>query len=128
MPRGYRGDDRTYEDSVADLKRMCSALKSVGVKPIPMLWKIASNCVSGILQSLGYFDDPTYCEIVLFDGETLGIAAGAIEPGGHVTLGLGDYHDPGLGQPTSGRLVAFVAQMARPRDARAPWSPRRATY
>lgn len=141
-------DDRTYENSIADLKRMCQAVKSVGVKPVAMLWNVASIRVTEVLQKLGYFDDLLYCEVILFSGRTLGfghpgtirgmhsmldffpananwhwsahshdntlgIAAGAIEAGGHATLGLGDYHYPELGLPTNGQLVAYVANMAR---------------
>jgi uncharacterized protein (DUF849 family) len=144
----FERDDRTYENSIADLKRMCQAVKSVGVKPIAMLWNVASIRVTEVLQKLGFFDDPLYCEVVLFSGKTLGfghpgtikgmhsmldffprnsnwhwsahshdntlgIAAGAIEAGGHATLGLGDYHYPELGLPTNGQLVAYVAGMAR---------------
>ena len=144
----FERDDRTYENSIADLKRLCQSVKSVGVKPVAMLWNVASIRVTDVLQKLGFFDDPLYCEVVLFSGKTLGfghpgtirgmhsmldffpansnwhwsahshdntlgIAAGAIEAGGHATLGLGDYHYPELGLPTNGQLVAYVATMAR---------------
>jgi len=144
----FERDDRTYENSVADLKRLCKGVKAVGVKPIAMLWNVASIRVTEVLQRQGFFDDPLYCEVVLFSGKTLGfghpgtikgmyslldfvptnkqwhwsahchdntlgIAAGAIEAGGHATIGLGDYHYPELNLPTNGQLVAYVAGMAR---------------
>lgn len=144
----FRAEDRVYENSVATLKRLCDGVKTVGVKPVAMLWNIASIRVARALKKLGYFDDPLYCEIILFGGmtmafghpstvrglhsmldfmprdetwhwsahghsNTLGIAAAAIEAGGHVTLGLGDYPYPELGTPTNADLVRFVAQMAR---------------
>jgi uncharacterized protein (DUF849 family) len=144
----FRGEDRVYENSVATLKRLCDGVKAVGVKPVAMLWNVASIRVAEALKKLGYFDDPLYCEIILFGGmtmafghpstvrglhsmldfmprdqtwhwsahghsNTLGIAAAAIEAGGHVTLGLGDYPYPELGTPTNADLVALVAQMAR---------------
>lgn len=144
----FRGEERVYENSVATLKRLCDGVKAVGVKPVAMLWNIASIRVARALKNLGHFDDPLYCEIILFGGmtmafghpstvkglysmldfmprdetwhwsahghsNTLGIAAAAIEVGGHVTLGLGDYPYPELGTPTNADLVAFVAQMAR---------------
>ena len=144
----FEREDRIYENSVADLKRLCQRVKSVGVKPIAMLWNVASVRVTEVLMNLGFFDDPLYCEVVLFEGKllafghpgtikgmhsmleffprnanwhwsahahgnTLGITAGAIEAGGHATLGLGDYHYPELGLPTNGQLVAYVAGMAR---------------
>src|SRR5882724_9550724 len=48
-----------------------------------------------------------------FHGNTLGVAAGTIEAGGHATIGISDYHYPELGLPTNGQLVAFVAGMAQ---------------
>lgn len=144
----FRGDERVYENSVATLRRLCNGVKAVGVKPVPMLWNIASIRVTEALLQLGYFDDPLYCEVVLFGGKTmgfghpgtvkglysmldffppqcgwhwsahghgntLGVAAAAIEAGGHVTLGLGDYPYPELGAPTNADLVSFVAGIAR---------------
>lgn len=144
----FRGEERVYENSVATLKRLCDGVKAVGVKPVAMLWNTASIRVTEVLKERGYFDDPLYCEIILFGGmtrafghpssvkglysildflprdqtwhwsahghaNTLGIAAAAIEAGGHVTLGLGDYHYPELGKPTNADLVRFVAQMAK---------------
>lgn len=144
----FRAEDRVYENSIATLKRLCDGVKTVGVKPVAMLWNISSIRVAEALKNLGYFDDPLYCEIILFGGmtmafghpstirglhsmldfmpreetwhwsahghgNTLGIAAAAIEAGGHVTLGLGDYAYPELDMPTNAELVAFVAQMAK---------------
>jgi uncharacterized protein (DUF849 family) len=141
-------EDRIYENSVASLKALCRSVKSVGVKPVSMLWNVASVRLTEVFIRLGLFDDPLYCEVVLFDerllgyghpgtirgmhslldafprhadwqwsahchGNTLGLAAGAIEAGGHATIGLGDYHYPELGLPTNGELVAYVAGMAR---------------
>lgn len=144
----FRGDDRIYQNSIADIKRLCQSVKAVGVKPVAMLWNHASIRVTEVLARQGYFDGPLYCEICLFDGKTmgmghpgtikgmysmldflprdgnwqwsahghdntLGVTAGAIEAGGHVTIGIGDYHYPELDLPTNGQLVAYVAGMAR---------------
>jgi uncharacterized protein (DUF849 family) len=46
-------------------------------------------------------------------GNTLPVAAGAIERGGHAGIGVGDYHYPELGLPTNGQLVAQLAALAR---------------
>ena len=46
-------------------------------------------------------------------GNLLAPAAAAIEMGGHVAIGLGDYTYPELGTPTNGELVARIADMAR---------------
>nr|5ZMY_A Chain A, Cis-epoxysuccinate hydrolase [Bordetella sp. BK-52]5ZMY_B Chain B, Cis-epoxysuccinate hydrolase [Bordetella sp. BK-52]5ZMY_C Chain C, Cis-epoxysuccinate hydrolase [Bordetella sp. BK-52]5ZMY_D Chain D, Cis-epoxysuccinate hydrolase [Bordetella sp. BK-52]5ZMY_E Chain E, Cis-epoxysuccinate hydrolase [Bordetella sp. BK-52]5ZMY_F Chain F, Cis-epoxysuccinate hydrolase [Bordetella sp. BK-52]5ZMY_G Chain G, Cis-epoxysuccinate hydrolase [Bordetella sp. BK-52]5ZMY_H Chain H, Cis-epoxysuccin len=46
-------------------------------------------------------------------GNLFGPAAAAIEEGGHVAIGLGDYLYPELGTPTNGEVVQTVANMAR---------------
>jgi 3-keto-5-aminohexanoate cleavage enzyme len=59
-------------------------------------------------------------------GNLLPLVAAALERGGHISIGLGDYAYPELGQPTNAQLVARVAQIARevgrevatPREAR----------
>ena len=59
-------------------------------------------------------------------GNLLPLVAAALERGGHISIGLGDYAYPELGQPSNAQLVARVAQIARevgrevatPREAR----------
>ena len=46
-------------------------------------------------------------------GNLLPLVAAAIERGGHVAIGLGDYAYPELGQPTNAELVREVARIAR---------------
>jgi len=46
-------------------------------------------------------------------GNVLGPAAAAIEMGGHVAIGLGDYTYPELGAPTNGEVIRRVAELAR---------------
>jgi hypothetical protein len=46
-------------------------------------------------------------------GDALPLAAWAITLGGHVALGLGDYHYDRFGAPHHGELVAEVARLAR---------------
>lgn len=46
-------------------------------------------------------------------GNLFGPAAAAIEEGGHVAIGLGDYLYPELGTPTNGEVVHRVAQLAK---------------
>ena len=46
-------------------------------------------------------------------GNLLPLVAAAIERGGHIAIGLGDYHYPELQHPTNAQLVARVAQIAR---------------
>lgn len=144
----FNNEAVVYENTIETLKSLCTSVKSAGVKPVAMIWNIASIRVAQKLKALGYFDSPLFAELVLFgefalgfghpstikglyslldflpQGEdwrwiahghdnTLPIAAAAIEAGGHVTIGLGDYPYPELGQPTNGQLVGHVAAMAR---------------
>jgi uncharacterized protein (DUF849 family) len=46
-------------------------------------------------------------------GNLLPLVAAAIELGGHIAIGLGDYAYPELGQPTNADLVREVARIAR---------------
>lgn len=48
-------------------------------------------------------------------GNVFDVAAVAIERGGHIALGLGDYPYPELGVPSNADLVAHVAELARER-------------
>ena len=46
-------------------------------------------------------------------GNLYGPAAAAIEMGGHVAIGLGDYLYPELGAPGNGEVIRRVADLAR---------------
>ncbi|WP_330229585.1 3-keto-5-aminohexanoate cleavage protein [Nocardia sp. NBC_00508] len=48
-------------------------------------------------------------------GNVLDVATAAIERGGHVAIGLGDYPHLELGAPTNPELVALIRDMARER-------------
>jgi uncharacterized protein (DUF849 family) len=43
----------------------------------------------------------------------LPVAAAAMERGGHVSIGLGDYHYPELGTPTNATIVERIVRLAR---------------
>ncbi len=51
--------------------------------------------------------------VMSYGGNLFPVAAAAMERGGHVSIGLGDYHYRELEFPTNARLVARVAQLAR---------------
>ena len=51
--------------------------------------------------------------VLCVGGNLFPLVAAAIERGGHVSIGLGDYPYPELERPTNARLVARVAQIAR---------------
>jgi uncharacterized protein (DUF849 family) len=64
--------------------------------------------------------------VACINGDALELAAWAIELGGHVSIGLGDWPYPQLGSPTNAEIVALVADLveragrpvATPQDAR----------
>ncbi len=51
--------------------------------------------------------------VVNFGGNLFSLAAAIIAQGGHISIGLGDYHYPELGQPTNADLVRRIAEIAR---------------
>jgi uncharacterized protein (DUF849 family) len=51
--------------------------------------------------------------VLSYGGNLFPVAAAAMERGGHVSIGLGDYHYRELEFPTNARLVSRVAQLAR---------------
>lgn len=58
-------------------------------------------------------DVPVEWTVCNYGGNLLNIAAQAIAQGGHVSIGLGDYHYAELGAPTNAQLVSRVADIAR---------------
>lgn len=58
---------------------------------------------------------PAKCEwtVCVKKGNIFSVAAMAIERGGHVSPGLGDYHYPELGYPTNAEIVRTIVGMAR---------------
>ena len=51
--------------------------------------------------------------VMSYGGNLFPVAAAAMERGGHVSIGLGDYHYREMEMPTNARIVARIAQMAR---------------
>jgi uncharacterized protein (DUF849 family) len=56
---------------------------------------------------------PVEWTVCNYGGNLLPLVAQAISQGGHVSIGLGDYHYNELGTPTNAQLVARVADIAR---------------
>lgn len=50
--------------------------------------------------------------VVNYGGNLLGLAGAIIAMGGHISIGLGDYTYPELGQPTNADLVRRIVQIA----------------
>lgn len=51
--------------------------------------------------------------VLCVGGNLFAVAAAAMERGGHISIGLGDYPYPELEMPTNARLVSRIAQLAR---------------
>ena len=51
--------------------------------------------------------------VMCVGGNLFSVAAAAMERGGHIAIGLGDYPYPELGYPTNADLVAKIAALAR---------------
>ncbi|MGY6251368.1 3-keto-5-aminohexanoate cleavage protein [Bosea thiooxidans] len=51
--------------------------------------------------------------VVNFGGNLFSLAGAIIAQGGHISIGLGDYAYPELGQPTNPQIIRRIAEMAR---------------
>ncbi len=81
-----------------------------------------NHCIGGHpgtakgLQALIDFvpdDVPVEWTVCNYGGNLLPLVTQAITQGGHIAIGLGDYHYNELGTPTNAELVARVADLAR---------------
>ena len=70
--------------------------------------------IRGLMSHLDFLPDGFRYEWSVNNkvGNLFGPAALAMEMGGHVAIGLGDYPYPELGTPTNAELVKRVVQMA----------------
>jgi uncharacterized protein (DUF849 family) len=71
--------------------------------------------IQGMQAFLDFIPDTPQWQwsVMSYGGNLFPIAAAAMERGGHVSIGLGDYHYRELEMPTNARIVARIAQMAR---------------
>jgi len=86
--------------------------------------------VKGMEAFLDFLPSNLRCEwaVLCYGGNLLPLVGAAIERGGHISIGLGDYHYQELETPTNARLISRVAQMAREmgRDIATPEETRKA--
>ncbi len=71
--------------------------------------------VKGMQAFLDFFPPHAnwHWSVLSYGSNLFPVAAAAMERGGHVSIGLGDYHYRELEMPTNARIVARIAQMAR---------------
>lgn len=105
--------------------RATQALVDMGVFTEPLYCELAlmeggilaghPGTIKGMEAFLDFF--PTNARwqwsVLCYGGNLFPMAAAAMERGGHISIGLGDYHYCELELPTNARLVARVAQLAR---------------
>ncbi len=84
----------------------------------------------GLEAFLDFLPQSLRCEwgVLCYGGNLLPLVGAAVEQGGHIAIGLGDYHYRELEYPTNARLIARVAQMVREmgRDVATPEETRKA--
>lgn len=80
-------------------------------------WLLAGHpgTVKGLEAFLDFIpqNDDWQWSVMCVGGNLLAVAAAAMERGGHISIGLGDYPYSELELPTNARIVARIAQMAR---------------
>lgn len=112
-------------------------MKAIGVKPMQGLWNIGSirttrafvemgltegdvlaghpGTVKGMEAFLDFLPNNLRYEwgVVCYGGNLLPLVGAAIERGGHIAIGLGDYHYREMETPTNTQLISRVARMSR---------------
>ena len=58
-------------------------------------------------------DRGVHWAVSCFGGNLLRLVTSAVELGGHISIGLGDYPYRELGEPTNAEVVAEVVRMVR---------------
>lgn len=105
--------------------RSGGALMAMGLIPEPA-YALLVHCEGGLLgghpatsDGLGCFlthlpkDKRVLWTVCCKHGNLFPVAMQAIAEGGHVSIGIGDYDYPELGQPTNADLVREIVRMAR---------------
>ena len=71
--------------------------------------------VKGMQAFLDFLPSNLRCEwgVVCYGGNLLPLVGAAVERGGHIAIGLGDYPYPEMEAPTNAQLISRVARMAR---------------
>jgi 3-keto-5-aminohexanoate cleavage enzyme len=104
--------------------RCLGAFLAMGVLPAPAFAQVTLSdsmlsthpgTVRG-MQALVEFLPGTHdvhWAVSCFGGNLLRLVTAAVDAGGHVSIGLGDYAYPELGEPTNAQVVAEVVHMVR---------------
>jgi 3-keto-5-aminohexanoate cleavage enzyme len=60
------GGDRVYLNTTAMLQELCESTRSIGVRPVAMMWNVASIRVTQAFIEMGLFQEPLMCEFTVF--------------------------------------------------------------
>jgi len=62
----FRTGDRIYLNTIDMLAYLCETVRSVGVKPVSMMWNVAGVRLTEAFLEMGLYDEALYCELPLF--------------------------------------------------------------
>lgn len=71
--------DTIYMNTTKTWQYFAETMKSVGVKPIPVLWTIPSVHATQAFVDTGFFEEPLYCELVLTENWLLARHPGTVK-------------------------------------------------
>ena len=102
--------------------RCLGAFLAMGVLPSPAFAEVTLSdvmlsthpgTVRGMQALVEFLPPGVHWSVSCFGGNLLGLVTAAVEAGGHVSIGLGDYPYRELGEPTNAEVVAEVVRMVR---------------
>jgi len=102
--------------------RTARCFQEMGLLPKNTLWEFvftgevmpagAAPTISGLQAFIAEVPNDNQWLALCWNGDVMRVAAWAITLGGHVGIGLGDYHYSRFGKPHNGELVEMVTKMA----------------
>ena len=106
--------------------RTARCFQEMGLLPQDTLWEFvftgevmpagATPNISGLQAFIAEVPRDNQWLVLCWNGDVMRVASWAITMGGHVAIGLGDYHYSRFGKPHHGELVEMVAKMAHTLD------------
>ena len=102
--------------------RCLGAFLAMGVLPSPAFAEVTLSdvmlsthpgTVRGMQALVEFLPPGVHWSVCCFGGNLLGLVTAAVEAGGHISIGLGDYPYRELGEPTNAEVVAEVVRMVR---------------
>jgi uncharacterized protein (DUF849 family) len=107
--RGFLVEDEVYINSVRGLRTQIAEIRRAEVAVHAVLWNVGSARLLGFVPGGGTLPWLALCA----GGSALSLVEAVVERGGHLSLGLGDWHYPELGRPTNAELIDHVVERVR---------------